>query len=153
MSAVSNTVASDNTTFSHPDDANFKVMLKTGTSQSAPQVAGVLALHLQSQPYLSPEKLQRKVIADAIEDIIETTSVDKYVTTTGSLIGGPNRFLRSRYGVESPFSIVANESGSGSNLESGNGETVTPSPEVDHNYGSQLGLTFKSQGGDEFILQ
>ena len=157
MSAASNTVASGNTTFSHPDDASFKVMSKTGTSQSAPQVAGVLALHLQSQPYLSPEKLQRKVIADAIEDIIETTSVDKYVTTLGSLIGGPNRFLRSRYGVDSPFSIVANESGSssgtGTGTESGSGGVVTPSPEVDENYGSQLGLTFKTQSGDEFILQ
>ena len=167
MSAASNTVASSRSTLAYPEDPNYKIMVLDGTSQAAPQVAGVAALHLQSQPNISPAKLKRKMIADAVDDMIEDTSRNSdYVTTTGSLVGGPNKFLFSRYGVDSPFSLVSvktapgSGSGTGSGVDTGidtgnDGGGLAPDPDlgVETIYGSQLGIEFISQSGEEYTIQ
>jgi hypothetical protein len=164
MSAASNTVSSSHSdVFDYPDDPNYKIMSISGTSQASPQVAGVAALHLQSQPYLKPARLLRKLTADAVEDIIENTSNDDdYDTSIGSLTGGANRFLRSRYGVESPFSIVVpvtdtGDSSSGvdtgdtglQDSDSGSGGSVVDAVQQ---YAAQIGLEFVTQSGDSLIL-
>lgn len=161
MSAASNTVSASHTdVFAYPEDANFKVMSITGTSQASPQVAGVAALHLQSQPYLKPAKLLRKMTADAIEDIIENTDNDNdYDTSIGSLTGGANRFLRSRYGVATPFSISVPASTTDSSSDTDNGGSGLQDSadtgsvtETVQQYMTQIGLEFVTQSGDSLIL-
>ena len=165
MSAASNTVASSRSTLAYPEDPNYKIMVLDGTSQAAPQVAGVAALHLQSQPNISPARLKRKMVADAIDDMIEDTSRNSdYVTTTGSLVGGPNKFLFSRYGVDSPFSLVSIKTAPGSGTDTGvdtgvdtggDGGGLAPDPDlgIETIYGSQLGIEFISQTGEEYVIQ
>ena len=150
--------ASGSEVFNYPDNSNFKIQSMTGTSQASPQVAGVLALHLQSQPYISPAKLMRKVVDDAVEGIIEDSN-HQYITVTGSLLDGPNIFLRSRYGVANPFSVavpqqggsggsgVGSETGSGGvNLDPDTGEAITE-------FGTQSGFLFFTQSGEEIVIQ
>lgn len=151
--------ASGSDVFGYPSDSGFKVQSMTGTSQASPQVAGVLALHLQSQPYISPAKLMRKVVDDAVEGIIETSN-HQYITVTGSLLDGPNIFLRSRYGVANPFNIVVPQQsggsgGSGAGSESGNGG-VNLDPDTGETiaeFGTQSGFLFFTQSGEEIVIQ
>jgi subtilisin family serine protease len=49
----------------YPDDPNFKIISMTGTSMAAPQVCGLGALYLQSEPTLSPAGLKKKMQDDA----------------------------------------------------------------------------------------
>ena len=43
-------------------DASFYQMSISGTSMAAPQVAGLLCLHLESSPTLTPAQLKSKII-------------------------------------------------------------------------------------------
>lgn len=156
MSATSNMSTRDDV-FNYPDNAGYKVESMTGTSQAAPQVAGVLALHLQSQPYLTPARLMRKVVDDAVEGIIESTRNQEYLPYAGSLAGAPNIFLRSRYGVANPFSVevpsVGGGSGSGAGTETGGGGTFDPSVDTEVEYTSQSGFMFFTQSGEQIVSQ
>lgn len=156
MSATSNNSSGDGV-FNYPDTAGYKIESMSGTSQASPQVAGVLALHLQSQPYLTPARLMRKVIDDAVEGIIETTRTEKYNTFTGSLLGGPNIFLRSRYGVASPFNVevpsIGGGSGSGAGTETGESGTYDPSVDTAVDYTTQSGFMFFTQSGEQIVSQ
>lgn len=75
----------------HPDDSAYKIHKYRGTSMAAPQVTGVLACHLETNPRLSP--------SDAL-DLVVSTSLKGQITDTGggftdefSLQGAPNRYL------------------------------------------------------------
>lgn len=157
MSATNSSSTGDDV-FNYPDNASYKIKSVSGTSQAAPQVAGVLALHLQSQPYLTPARLMRKVIDDAVEGIIETNRRDDdFQTFGGSLLGGPNIFLRSRYGVANPFNVevpsVGGGSGSGAGTETGEGGTYDPSVDTEVEYTSQSGFMFFTQSGEQIVSQ
>lgn len=156
MSATSN-MSTRNDVFNYPDDAGYKVESMTGTSQAAPQVAGVLALHLQSQPYLTPARLMRKVVDDAVEGIIESTRNQEYLPYAGSLAGAPNIFLRSRYGVANPFSVevplVGGGGGGGAGTETGGSGTFDPSVDTEVEYTSQSGFMFFTQSGEQIVSQ
>ena len=76
-----------------------------GTSMASPQIAGICALHLQSQPYLTPEALLSKMIADSQNTLLETVNNDTdYRSFTTSILGSPNRHAYNRYGTQ-PFQI------------------------------------------------
>ena len=76
-----------------------------------------------------------------VEGIIKNKSHD-YVTPSGSLLDGPNIFLRSRYGVSTPFSVVVPqqsggsgsgigaETGAGSGIDVGSGNQETKRPKL-----------------------
>jgi subtilisin family serine protease len=89
-------------TLDYPEDSNFKIMYIGGTSMSSPQVAGLLALYLQSQPATSPENLLKKITNDSLAVIADTGLDDDYSAHTTSLMSSQNRFLYSRYGVANP---------------------------------------------------
>jgi subtilisin family serine protease len=79
----------------------------SGTSMAAPQVAGLLALHLESQPALTPGELLQKIITESQSVIYETANNDTdYRAFTTSILGSPNRHVYSKYGVQ-PFVITS----------------------------------------------
>ena len=91
----------------YPANTDYKIMEISGTSMAAPQVAGLLALHLESLPKLTPVQAKERLINDARTDVIyETGNNDTdYTQYQDSIMGAPNKFLYSRYAVAQPFSI------------------------------------------------
>jgi hypothetical protein len=91
----------------YPANTDYKIMEISGTSMAAPQVAGLLALHLESLPKLSPADAKSRVVNDARTDVVyETGNNDTdYTQYQDSIMGAPNKFLYSRYAVAQPFSI------------------------------------------------
>ena len=85
------------TTTAYPADGAYRIMSIGGTSMAAPQVAGVVALHLQSMPSATPAKMKARIQADSQSVIYSTGSSTDY-STQGSLLGSGNRMLWNRYG-------------------------------------------------------
>lgn len=92
------------TTNPYPGNSSYKISHITGTSMASPQVAGVLALHLQSQPLATPEQLLNKIFADSKPVIYTTNNDNDYRSYTTSIMGSPNRMLYCRYGRQ-PYNI------------------------------------------------
>lgn len=92
-------------TVPYPADTNYNVMVIGGTSMSSPQVAGLLALHLQSQPSVTPAQLLNKLANDSSSVISNTGLTNDYSAYTSSLMGSPNRLMYSRYGVSNTSSL------------------------------------------------
>lgn len=87
------------TTTGYPTDASFPIMKIGGTSMAAPQVAGVVAQHLQIRPDLTPAQMQQRIFDDALVDVMDNTGTDTdYELIYNCLMGSPNRFLFSKYG-------------------------------------------------------
>lgn len=106
MAPCSNIANATYPTLSYPQDTNFKIMSISGTSMASPQVAGVLALYLQSSKTMTPSELFDKVVSDT-KSVIYTTGTDQsYDLESTSLVGGPNRHLFNRYAVSNPYSIT-----------------------------------------------
>ena len=106
MSASSTLADAAYTTYDYPEDDTYQIMSIGGTSMASPQVAGVCALHLQSQPNLTPAQLQSKMVADSKATIDNTGSDTDYANYETSLLGSPNRMLYSRYGVTDPVTTT-----------------------------------------------
>ena len=75
----------------------------SGTSMASPQVAGVGATYLQTEPGLTPAQLKSKIETDSLA-ILNTASDLTNYEDTDDLVGGPNRFMLSRYGKTQTFS-------------------------------------------------
>ena len=112
-------------TFTYPLDSNYSVMNIGGTSMSSPQVAGLLALYLQSQPTISPNDLLSKIINDSSAVISDTGLDNDYTASTSSLMGSPNRMLYSRYGVANTSSFTGSLSFSNLSLDISNTSTTS----------------------------
>lgn len=100
MSTTSNEADAAYTVFDYPDDVNYKIMSISGTSMASPQVAGLLAVYLQSIPTLTPDQLREKIINDSSAELYETGSDTDYRAFTTSILGSPNRHVYSRYGKQ-----------------------------------------------------
>lgn len=102
MAAMSN-INDGGTTYDYPDNASYLHQSLSGTSMAAPQVTGVIALHLQVKPKMSPEEMQNTLIGDSFENLLYDTgnSFGSY----RALHGSPNRTLYSRYARQNPWSI------------------------------------------------
>jgi|TARA_B110000305_G_C18787567_1_gene336836 subtilisin family serine protease len=70
---------------------------------ASPQVAGVGATYLQTEPGLTPAQLKSKIETDSLA-ILNTASDLTNYEDTDDLVGGPNRFMLSRYGKTQTFS-------------------------------------------------
>jgi subtilisin family serine protease len=86
------------TTTGYPGDATFPIMSIGGTSMASPQVAGVVAQHLQVFPNLTPAQMQTRIWNDSKAVMFTTGSDVDYRRIYDSLVGAPNRMLYSRYG-------------------------------------------------------
>ena len=88
------------TTTGYPTDLTFPIMSIGGTSMASPQVAGVVAQHLQIFPGLTPAQMQTRIFNDSKNVLFETGSDVDYDRIYDSLMGAPNRMLYSRYGKQ-----------------------------------------------------
>ena len=88
-------------TTGYPSNPTFPIMSIGGTSMAAPQVAGVVAQHLQVFPNLTPAQMQTRIFNDSKSVLFETGSSIDYNRIYDSLMGAPNRMLFSRYGKQS----------------------------------------------------
>jgi len=98
--AVSNSSIYSQTTY--PNNASYYITNIDGTSFAAPQVAGVVAQHLQVRPDLTPAQMRSRIINDSYNVIYETGNTDDYNAFSTTLLGAPNRMLYSKYGKQ-PF--------------------------------------------------
>lgn len=88
------------TTTGYPGDATYPIMSIGGTSMASPQVAGVVAQHLQVQPNLTPAQMKTRIYNDTKAVLFTTGSDTDYRRIHDSLMGAPNRMLYSRYGKQ-----------------------------------------------------
>ena len=84
----------------YPNDNTFPIMSIGGTSMASPQVAGVVAQHLQVFPDLTPAEMQQRIQNDSTNVLFNTGSDVDYGRIYDSLMGAPNRMLYSRYGKQ-----------------------------------------------------
>jgi subtilisin family serine protease len=87
-------------TTGYPGDATYPIMSIGGTSMASPQVAGVVAQHLQVRPNLTPAEMKTRMYNDAKAVLFTTGSDTDYRRIHDSLMGAPNRMLYSRYGKQ-----------------------------------------------------
>lgn len=106
MSATSNDYdTSKFAPITYYDDATFYQMSISGTSMACPQVAGLLCLHLQVFPDLSPEQLKNRIIQEAKAVVNDTGADNDYNELSTSMMGQDNKFLYSKYKDANPFSL------------------------------------------------
>ena len=77
----------------------------SGTSMASPQVCGIGALYLQSNPMLTPEQLKNMIHGDCSETM-EAGSLTGYGDTNDAM-GGPRRVAVSRYNKAIPYTNTA----------------------------------------------
>lgn len=92
---------------SYPANTNYKVGLLSGTSQSSPQVCGILAQMLQVWPNANQTQIRQKLLNVSTPDIMYTTGQTTDYSNSSSLHGAPNRYAYQ------PFNTGMNGSTSG----------------------------------------
>lgn len=89
----------------YPLNNSFKITTITGTSMAAPQVAGVCALYLQSEPSLTPSQLKNKILNDSKTGVVVDNIVGDY-RHPASMNDGDGKTLFSRYGQLQSWNIT-----------------------------------------------
>ncbi len=85
------------TSQAYPGDTNFRITSIGGTSMASPQVAGVIAQHLEAFPDATPAQIQARVFADT-KAVLFDQGTDTSYNNLNALVGSSNRMLWSRYG-------------------------------------------------------
>jgi subtilisin family serine protease len=70
----------------YPQNSSFKVSMDTGTSQASPQVAGMCALYLQTNPTATPAQVKAWIVNSANTAVINRGGAVDY-TNDRSLFG------------------------------------------------------------------
>ena len=96
----------------YPGNPTFPIMSISGTSMASPQVAGVVAQHLQVFPNISPAQMQARIFSDSKAALFTTGSDTDYGRIYDSLMGAPNRMLFSRYGKQAITTNISSILGS-----------------------------------------
>jgi subtilisin family serine protease len=88
------------------DNGSFYQMSISGTSMAAPQVAGLLCLHLESDPTLTPAQLKSKILSDAKSVVHSTGTSSDYNQISTSTFGQSTKIIYSRYASANAFAIT-----------------------------------------------
>ena len=89
----------------YPFDSNFKTVMASGTSMSAPQVVGLAAVYWSLEPTISNLELKNKLELDASKDLVYNTALDNEYDNLRTLLSTPNRILYNKYSSNSPGSF------------------------------------------------
>lgn len=77
--------------------SQYLVSKQSGTSMAAPQVTGVVALYLSSNPSAKPAQVKEWIQTTSVKDIILSSNSNSDWSNLHSLLGGPNQFLYNPY--------------------------------------------------------
>jgi len=89
----------------YPFDSNFKTVMASGTSMSAPQVAGLAAVYWSLEPTINNLELKNKLELDASKDLVYNTALDNEYDNLRTLLSTPNRILYNKYSSNTPGSF------------------------------------------------
>jgi subtilisin family serine protease len=99
LSCVSNTNAFSGVAYKN--DSGFKQVILSGTSMASPQVCGLGALYLQTNPGINAEQLKKWFCnVTAVSNVIYNTGLINDYTNTRSMLGSPNKFLYNPFATE-----------------------------------------------------
>ena len=101
MSACSNTNAYGGVAYYN--NSEFKQVNSSGTSMAAPQVAGVICVYLQLNPWATPTQVKAWLIAQS-QPVIYTTGSDTDYTNNRSLLGAAPRVMFQPFNSDLPLS-------------------------------------------------
>lgn len=110
VSATSNTNKYPFFEAAYYENATFKQLNLSGTSMASPQVAGVMALYLQSHPAALPSEVKTWInsTTDPSQDRIYSTGLDNDYTNTESILGGNQNYLYWPYSTPTIRHRVSN---------------------------------------------
>lgn len=100
MSACSNTNAYSGVTYYN--NSEFKQVNISGTSMAAPQVAGMVCLYLQLNPWATPMQVKSWLVSQS-KPTIYTTGSDTDYTNSRSLLGATPRVMFQPFNSELPL--------------------------------------------------
>lgn len=94
-SAQSTWITDRDSTFTYPDDSNFKAKIFTGTSCATPNMVGVASCYLSANPNLTPSQLKTKMLDDAKTNLLHEagTNWNDY----NAFLDSNNKILYNRY--------------------------------------------------------
>jgi len=99
LSCTSNTNAFSGVAYKN--DSGFKQVILSGTSMASPQVCGLGALYLQTNPGINAEQLKKWFCnVTAVSNVIYNTGLINDYTNTRSMLGSPNKFLYNPFATE-----------------------------------------------------
>ena len=78
----------------------------SGTSFSAPQIAGMAALLMQVHPDWTPQQVAKWFVDKSVKNILQTTGLDNDYTSFITLLGGQNSLAFFPMSGQRPFSII-----------------------------------------------
>jgi len=84
-------------------NSSYKQETLSGTSMASPQVCGLGATILQTNPHLTPTQLKEKMTNMATDDLLYSTSSDTDYNDTRSLLGSNNKFLNTPFNSQYPL--------------------------------------------------
>ena len=90
----------------YPQNSSYKICNISGTSMASPQVCGVGALILQTNPHMTPAQLKAFIIGQSIGSMLHTTGLDVDYANSRSILGGNNRYLKNPFPSEDVFKIT-----------------------------------------------
>ena len=96
-------------------NASFKQANISGTSMAAPQVAGVISLYLQLNPWATPSQVKAWLISQS-QPTIYTTGSDTDYTNNRSLLGSASRVMFQPFNSELPLRSLGEVGWTGVNL-------------------------------------
>jgi subtilisin family serine protease len=96
-------------------NSEFKQVNISGTSMSAPQVAGVISLYLQLNPWATPSQVKTWLLSQS-QPTIYTTGSDTDYTSNRSLLGSVSRVMFQPFNAELPLSSLGDVGWTGVNL-------------------------------------
>ena len=90
----------------YPPNTSFKICNIGGTSMASPQVCGVGALILQTNPHMTPAELKAFILGQSVGNMLYTTGLDNDYADSRSIKGGPNKYLKHPFPSEDVFKIT-----------------------------------------------
>ena len=90
----------------YPPNTSFKITTLGGTSMASPQVCGVGALILQTNPHMTPAELKAFVIGQSIGSMLHTTGLDVDYADSRSIKGGNNKYMKHPFPSEDVFKVT-----------------------------------------------